>query len=188
MAASRPGHSYSNIHNSDSSRSHLGDVYNQYGPSPDQQAFQAVLESLRYDGMDDRRDRLNSAERGTFEWALAERSVESTMGRYEGAEEDEDGERYADCDKNGIRNDDDDENTDNDYNEAFAYDRYDEDFADAYDPWHSSKTIDGAFTDWLVSDEEEDNLFCFVGKPGSGKSTLMYASSKDKTAIWCSLH
>lgn len=75
MATNRSGHSYTNIHNSDASRSHLGDVYNQYGPSPDQQAFRAVLDSLRYDGMDDRRDRLNSAERGTFEWALAERDV-----------------------------------------------------------------------------------------------------------------
>jgi hypothetical protein len=189
MAASRPGHNYSNIYTSDASRNHLGDVYNQYGPSPDQQAFRAVLDSLRYDGMDDRMDRLSSAERGTFEWALGGRDVESTMCRYKGVEEDEDVERYVESDKNGIRNDDDDdENTENDYDEDFADDGYDEDYVDAYDLWHSSKTIDGAFTDWLVSDEEEDNLFCFVGKPGSGKSTLMYASSKYKTAIWCTLH
>lgn len=146
--ASRSGHSYSNIYNSDASRSHLGDVYNQYGPSLDQQAFRAVLDSLRYDGMDNRRDRLNSAERGTFEWALAERVVSG---------------------------DDDGKHTN---------DEYDEDYADARDLWHSTKTIDGAFTDWLVSDGEEGNLFCFMGKPGSGKSTLMYASSKDKTDGW----
>jgi hypothetical protein len=46
MAANRPRHSYSNIYTSDASRNHLGDVYNQYGPSPDQQAFRAVLDSV----------------------------------------------------------------------------------------------------------------------------------------------
>lgn len=65
--ARRSEYSYSNIHNSDASRSHLGDIYNQYGPSPDQQTFQAVLDSLRYDGMYDRIDRLSSAERGTWD-------------------------------------------------------------------------------------------------------------------------
>lgn len=33
-------------------------------------------------------------------------------------------------------------------------------------------TIDKSFTSWLQGEEEE--LFCFMGKPGSGKSTLMY--------------
>ena len=65
--ASRSGHSYNNIYTSDASRNLFGDVYNQYGPSPDQQAFRAVLDSLRFDGMDDRLERLNSAERGTFD-------------------------------------------------------------------------------------------------------------------------
>lgn len=36
-----------------------------------------------------------------------------------------------------------------------------------------STTIDIGFTRWLECDE--DGLFCFMGKPGSGKSTLMYA-------------
>jgi hypothetical protein len=190
--ASRSGHSYSNIYNSDASRSHLGDVYNQYGPSPDQQAFRAVLDSLRYDGMDDRRDRLNSAERGTFEWALAERAVEVGMapeddGEDEDEDEDEDvesSERCVESDEHSSRGDDDggddedeDEDTDDEYDEDYSGDGYEGDYLDEYDFWRSTKTIDGAFTDWLMSDGEEGNLFCFMGKPGSGKSTLMYASS-----------
>ena len=137
--ASRSRHSYSNIHNSDASRNHLGDVYNQYGPSPDQQAFNAVLESLRYDGMDDRRDNLNSAERGTFEWALAEKD--------EGQEQ-RDRERYN------------------------------------VDPRPRPKIIDKRFTDWLVADDGDSGLFCFMGKPGSGKSTLMCVSSEHGAAEW----
>ena len=129
--ASHSGHSYSDIHSSGASRNHLGDVYHQHGPSPDQQALNAVLDSLRYDGMDDRRDRLNSAERGTFEWALAKRDE---------SDEQRDREQHDD------------------------------------DLWLRSKTIDKTFTDWLVADEENNGLFCFMGKPGSGKSTLIYAS------------
>ena len=143
MALSRSGHSYTNIHNSDASRNHLGDVYNQYGSSPDQKAFQAVLDSLRYDGMDDRMDRLSSAERGTFEWALTERDEDEEEG-----EGDDDSEEYSGH------------------------------------SWRS--TIDQSFTAWLAADDEESNMFCFMGKPGSGKSTLMYVSCKDKpSAVSC---
>jgi hypothetical protein len=163
----------------------LGDVYNQYGPSPDQQAFRAVLDSLRYDGMDNRRDWLNSAERGTFEWALVERAMESMVDRddagEESGQEDEednehykkDGESYSDSDDgkkftDGNGSGDEGVSTDNgeDQEEIWHKD----------DLWHKTKTIDANFTDWLMSEEEEGSLFCFMGKPGTGKSTLMYDS------------
>jgi hypothetical protein len=118
---------YTNIHNSGSSRVHLGDSHNYYGPSPDEQAFRSVLESLRYEGMDYRGDRLNSAEGGTFEWALAEGEVEFVTSR-------------------------------DHYGGETLYTR--------------TKTIDMSFTNWLS--QEDGGLFCFMGKPGSGKSTLMY--------------
>lgn len=137
--ASRSVHCYSNIYNSGASRNHLGDVYNQYGPSPDQQAFREVLDSLRYDGMDDRMDRLSSAERGTFEWALAER---------------DEGDKERDCERHNV------------------------------DPRSRSKTIDMRFTNWLVANEEDNGLFCFMGKPGSGKSTLMYEYSRNGADGW----
>lgn len=154
--ASRSGHSYSNIHNSDASRSHLGDVYNQYGPSLDQQAFRAVLGSLCYDGINDRMDRLNSAEAGTFEWALAGRDGDDGVLDEDDAS---DGDGQEDDDDNEYDNQGGGRGSDSDDGED--------------DLWHSTKTIDRAFTDWLVSDGGEDDLFCFMGKPGSGKSTLM---------------
>ena len=182
--ASRSGHNYSDIHNSGASRNHLGDVYNQYGLSPDQQAFNAVLESLRYDGMDDRVDRLSSAERGTFEWALAGRDGNDGVLDDDDAsdgdgQEDDDDEWYNEGGKRG---------SDSEDEEGFTDEDSDEESEDESDLWHSTKTIDRAFTDWLVSDEGEGNLFCFMGKPGSGKSTLMYAFSKDKTAGQCIMH
>lgn len=125
---SRAGHSYTNSYISGSSRAHLGDVYNHYGPSPDERAVQSVLESLRYDGMDDRRDRLSSAERGTFDWALAGGKVKSD-GDVESHKAD------------GGRSED-------------------------------VRTARVTFTTWLEGSEE--GLLCFMGKPGSGKSTLMY--------------
>jgi hypothetical protein len=124
--------SYTNIHNSGSSRVQLGDSHNYYGPSPDEQAFRSVLESLRYDGMDDRRDRLNSAGSGTFEWALARGQVEFVTSR-----------------DHWFRG------------EGTLYTR--------------TKTIDISFTNWLS--QEDGGLFCFLGKPGSGKSTLMCVQS-----------
>lgn len=195
MAASRPGHSYSNIHNSDSSRSHLGDVYNQYGPSRDQQAFQAVLESLRYDGMDDRRDRLNSAERGTFEWALAGRDADASTddasdeednkknneGGEHGNDSDDGEQENNENDKRDEESDEDDRvggewggSTDDEYDEENTDGEGDREYLEKDVFWHNTKTIDESFTDWLMSEEEEGSLFCFMGKPGSGKSTLMY--------------
>lgn len=126
--ASRHGHSYINVNNSDNSRSHLGDVYNYYGLTPDQQAVGAVLDSLHYDGMDDRLNRLESAECGTLDWALTEQDLD---------DEDNEDER---CDLGSECR---------------------------------PKTIGKAFTTWLLADDEEGSMFCFMGKPGSGKSTLM---------------
>jgi hypothetical protein len=202
MAASRSGHSYSNIQISDASRNLLGDVYNQYGPSPDQKAFQAVLDSLRYDGMDDRMERLSSAERGTFEWALGGTDANDILYRYDTSyhdrpELDEDdrhfdngGERGSGSDDeqedngNNERHDEGDEHvsssdgggdsTDNEDDLELTDGEEDGQYSDEDNLWHSTKTIDEAFTDWLTSEEEEGSLFCFMGKPGSGKSTLMY--------------
>jgi hypothetical protein len=119
--------SYTNIYNSGSSRVQLGDSHNHYGPSPDEQAFRSVLDSLRYEGMDNRRDHLNSAERGTFEWTLDEGEVGFVTSR------------------------------DYHYGGETLYPR--------------TKTIDMSFTNWLR--REDGGLFCFMGKPGAGKSTLM---------------
>jgi DNA replication protein DnaC len=41
--------------------------------------------------------------------------------------------------------------------------------------YSKTKTIDMSFTNWLR--QEDGGLFCFMGKPGSGKSTLMYVQS-----------
>lgn len=167
--ASRSGHSYNNIYTSDASRNLFGDVYNQYGPLPDQQACRALLDSLRYDGMDDRLDRLNSAERGTFEWALAGRNTKSTADRDDTS--DEDGQK--DDEDNSFHNEGGERGVDSGDEAWSGDDEEDEEQTVEGDLWLSTKTVDSAFTEWLTSDEEEGNLFCFMGKPGSGKSTLM---------------
>jgi hypothetical protein len=123
--ASHSGNIYKNIHTSGSGRAHLGDVHNYHGPSPDEQASRSVLESLRYDDMTDRRDRLSSAERDTFTWAFADGGVGCVA-----------------------------------------------EWSDVKEFHTRTKTIDVGFVTWLKGQDE--NLFCFMGKPGSGKSTLMY--------------
>lgn len=124
--ASRHGNQYTNTYIY-GGRSHLGNVYNNYGPSSDEQALRSILESLSYDGMDDRRDTMTNAGRGTFDWTLAEEEMEAVTSRW-------------------IEND----------GSVSTY----------------STTIDIGFTRWLKGEDED--LFCFMGKPGSGKSTLMY--------------
>lgn len=127
---SRAGHAFTNIPISGSARVHLGDAYH-YGSSRDEQALRSILESLRYEGMDDRRNDLNSAgrRRGTFEWVLAEKEVDFVIGR---------------------------------------------EFSNRGEIWAESKAINVGFTNWLMGENED--LFCFMGKPGSGKSTLMYGN------------
>ena len=65
----RIGHLYDGVHVTGSA--HLGDVYH-HEPSLEERALDAVLESLRYPGMYDRRDTLTEAHEGTFDWTFLE--------------------------------------------------------------------------------------------------------------------
>jgi hypothetical protein len=64
--AQRVGNDYINIH-IEGGRTVLGNVY---GQSSDERALAAILDSLRYDGMTDRRDTLAEAQEGTFDWTF----------------------------------------------------------------------------------------------------------------------
>jgi hypothetical protein len=66
--AQRVGNDYINIH-IEGGRTVLGNVY---GQSSDERALAAILDSLRYDGMTDRRDTLAEAQEGTFDWTFLE--------------------------------------------------------------------------------------------------------------------
>jgi hypothetical protein len=70
-SAPNAGRIYQNIHSTDNSRMHLGDVYNDHH-SPDERALMAILDSLSYPGMTDRRDALAEAHEKTFDWTFLE--------------------------------------------------------------------------------------------------------------------
>jgi len=72
---------YDNIHAADNSRILLGDVYNGHR-SPDERALEAILESLRYPGMTDRRDALAEAHEETFDWTFLEGETSFLKERY----------------------------------------------------------------------------------------------------------
>lgn len=65
----RVGNEYNNIY-IEGGRTVLGNVYGQ--SSSDERALQAILDSLSYAGMTDRRDTLREAEEGTFDWTFLE--------------------------------------------------------------------------------------------------------------------
>jgi dephospho-CoA kinase len=67
-SASRVGNDYTSI-NIQGGRTILGNVY---GQSSDERALGAILDSLRYEGMTDRRDTLAEAREGTFDWTFLE--------------------------------------------------------------------------------------------------------------------
>ena len=78
---------YQNIHSTENSRMHLGDVYNNY-QSPDERALMSILDSLSYPGMTDRRDALAEAHERTFDWAFLEGKTKFLVERdQEGDEE-----------------------------------------------------------------------------------------------------
>jgi hypothetical protein len=118
----RVGHYYDGVNVTGSA--HLGDVYH-HEPSPEERALNAVLGSLRYTGMHDRRDALTEAHEGTFDWTFLEGETQFVEKR------DEHGRGHSD--------------------------RF--------------RTVDMNFKSWLHDSGE--GLFCFIGKPGSGKSTFM---------------
>jgi hypothetical protein len=76
--AQRVGNDYNNIH-IEGGRIVLGNVY---GQSPDERAFAAILDSLRYDGMTDRRDTLAEAQEGTFDWTFLEGKTKFLTGHW----------------------------------------------------------------------------------------------------------
>lgn len=71
---------YQNIHSTENSRMHLGDVYNNY-QSPDERALMSILDSLSYPGMTDRRDALAEAHEKTFDWTFLEGEAEFLVER-----------------------------------------------------------------------------------------------------------
>lgn len=94
----------------------------------------------------------------------------------EGDKQEDDGknERHNERDAHVNGSDGDGESTDNEDDLQLTDGEDDEESSDEDDLWHSTKIVDEAFTDWLTSEEEEGSLFCFMGKPGSDKSTPMY--------------
>ena len=82
---------YDNIHAEGNSRMHLGDVYNNY-QSPDERAVVAILDSLRYPGMSDRRDALAEAHERTFDWTFLEGKTRFLRENHEF--DDQESERY----------------------------------------------------------------------------------------------
>lgn len=106
----------------------MGNVYNN-GETSDERALRAILESLSYPGMDDRRNALAEAHAGTFDWTFLEGKTDFVTSRY----------------------------------------------FDTYDGKEYTRTqeVDMSFKTWLEG--EDPGLFCIEGKPGSGKSTFMYA-------------
>jgi hypothetical protein len=80
----RSGHGYQDINIGGSSRVHMGDAYYQHGPSPDERALSAILESLSYPGMFDRRDALAEAHEGTFDWTFLEGETQVLTDRWVG--------------------------------------------------------------------------------------------------------
>ena len=71
---------YNNIQAGDNSRMLLGDVYNNH-QSPDERALKAILDSLSYPGMTDRRDALAEAHEETFDWTFLDGETKFLVGR-----------------------------------------------------------------------------------------------------------
>jgi hypothetical protein len=80
----RSGHGYQDINIGGSSRVHMGDAYHHHGPSPDERALSAILDSLSYPGMHDRRDALAEAHEGTFDWTFLEGETRILTARWVG--------------------------------------------------------------------------------------------------------
>jgi dephospho-CoA kinase len=120
--AQRVGNDYNNIH-IEGGRTILGNVY---GQSSDERALAAIFDSLRYDGMTDRRDTLAEAQEGTFDWTFLEGETKFLTQRW--------------VDHKGV-----------------SHDQFED--------------VQMNFKAWLEADDTD--LFCVMGKPGSGKSTFM---------------
>lgn len=77
--AQRVGNDYINVHIEGGGRAILGNVY---GQSSDERALAAILDSLRYDGMTNRRDTLAEAQEGTFDWTFLEGKTKFITGHW----------------------------------------------------------------------------------------------------------
>lgn len=81
-STSRSGHGYHDVRIGGSGRAHLGDVHYNYGPSSDERILNGILDSLSYPGMNDRRDALTEAHKGTFDRTFLEGKTKFITERY----------------------------------------------------------------------------------------------------------
>ncbi|KAK7419624.1 hypothetical protein QQX98_003215 [Neonectria punicea] len=122
------------------------------------------LRSLKFPGMNERRNQIKTSQAGTFQW-IFEDDAASSEDDEDDDEEEWDSEDDEDADSEDDDEDDEDEEGDSDDSESQH--ESDDDI-----PWDS-------FMDWLKSNSP---IFWCSGKPGSGKSTLVkYIISEPRT-------
>ncbi|KAJ3536752.1 hypothetical protein NM208_g6589 [Fusarium decemcellulare] len=115
-------------------------------------AYQRILQSLKFDSMEERKNQICENYPKTFHWIYEPRHRETTAS--------EDPESEASI------------SSGEDYDEDFWYESDEADREFHTTDWDS-------FMDWLKS---EDSMYWISGKPGSGKSTLMkFISSNPET-------
>lgn len=145
LETSEAGSTYTNIVHSGGTAQY-GNTYHS-GPSPDERTLQAILESLRYDGMHARRDTLDAPSKGTFDWKFLKGAVDLVVREH--------------------------------VYESIERDNLSETRETIIDP--VTQTFDISFRSWL--EQDAGGLFCFTGKPGAGKSTLMYGYPTHSSAM-----
>ncbi|KAF5011642.1 hypothetical protein FDECE_2265 [Fusarium decemcellulare] len=121
--------------------------------SAEEAAYERILQSLKFDSMEERKNQICETYPKTFDWIFEPRHRKTTSSEDSGSEASNDWETVTSI------------NSDDECDEDFCYG------FDATD-WDS-------FVDWLRSN---DLVYWISGKPGSGKSTLMkFISSNPQT-------
>ncbi|ETS86535.1 hypothetical protein PFICI_00363 [Pestalotiopsis fici W106-1] len=134
----------------------------------DEATQRRVLGSLKYDGMNDRRNTVKPHHRRTFEWIFRDRAAEHD------SEDDDFSDLESDCASDhsvAYSNTSEPESVSHNgngdtFNDGILSDTSQDDTSL---PWNS-------FVSWLQSD---DSVYWVSGKPGSGKSTLMLFLLRD---------
>ncbi|KAI3549389.1 hypothetical protein CSPX01_02497 [Colletotrichum filicis] len=128
-----------------------------------EQAYQQLLKSLKYPGMNERRNQISESHPRTFRWIFSDsKSKYSTEGN-SSAYSDE----PVNVETSSIRSDEPHELSEGSDGASNSVSR----------PWDS-------FVDWLKDDTQK--TYWISGKPGSGKSTLMkYIERNSRTMEYC---
>lgn len=150
------------------------DIFAEFDATREAQAYETLLNSLRYENMNDRKNSIPRRHNKTLEWIFGDMELcpsSTTNSLYELSEESYEGSYQDNCEERSEESYENEATSDNDATEM-------ESVGSENEKDTQESELQANLVEWLQ--EDVNSLYWVSGKPGSGKSTLMKFIENDR--------